>query len=193
MDFTRPLSWPADVPRTRSRRSGRFKIGGSNRLTVAQAFDRLSDELDRFEGRRAELSADFEQTRTGRPSLSWKRSADPGCVVLFTRRGKDYCLPCDTYDDLAQNIAAIAAHLDAVRAIERHGVATVDQMMGAFVALPAPRQWFDVLGVRPDSPLEVAEAAYRSLARDNHPDVGGDADAMSEINAAMQIARESLK
>jgi phenylpropionate dioxygenase-like ring-hydroxylating dioxygenase large terminal subunit len=31
-------------------------------------------------------------------------------------------MPCDRYTRVADNIAAIAAHIDATRAIERHGV-----------------------------------------------------------------------
>jgi DnaJ-class molecular chaperone len=37
-----------------------------------------------------------------------------------------------------------------------------------------------------DAPLEIVKCVYKTLATQNHPDVGGDADAMVEINAAYE-------
>jgi hypothetical protein len=49
-----------------------------------------------------------------------------------------------------------------------------------------------VLGLLPGADLEVAEAAYRALARRHHPDRGGDPDVMRRLNWAIQeIRRQS--
>jgi hypothetical protein len=50
-----------------------------------------------------------------------------------------------------------------------------------------------MLGVLPDAPLEVIDAAYRALAKKHHPDRGtGDTEKMQEINAAYaRIRREN--
>jgi len=47
----------------------------------------------------------------------------------------------------------------------------------------------EVLGVREDVSLEVAEAAYRALARQRHPDAGGSNEAMQELNHAIEEIR----
>ena len=196
MNLIRPLAWPAQVPRTRERRNGRFAIDGGY-LTVSSALDRLEQELARMGATRVEVCADFDSGRGGKVSRTEARGADPGVVVAFERGGKRYELPCDTYtvgfygpSALAQNIAAVAAHLEAIRAVERHGVATVDQLMGAFQALPAPAGWRELLGS--PATLEEAEANYRRLARTAHPDAGGSDDEMARLNAAIAVAREEL-
>jgi len=91
----------------------------------------------------------------------------------------------DRYDRVADNLAAIAATLDAMRAIERHGGAAIlDRAFAGFTALPASEQWFTVLGVSANaSPAEIDEA-YRRLAMKHHPDRGGGEHEMSRINAA---------
>jgi hypothetical protein len=47
-----------------------------------------------------------------------------------------------------------------------------------------------VLGLLPGADLEVAEAAYRTLARRHHPDRGGDPDVMRRLNWAIQEIRK---
>lgn len=110
---------------------------------------------------------------------------DPGVAVYFQIGGEPHCLPCDTYLLVEHNIAAIAAHIEATRAIERHGVASVREMFSGFAALPAPQKWFEILGVSAGSNADVIRAAYRALAAKRHPDrPGGSHDAMSELNKA---------
>ena len=45
----------------------------------------------------------------------------------------------------------------------------------------------EVLGVQPNAPREVIEAAYKALVFANHPDRGGDAKKMVEINKAKRV------
>lgn len=51
--------------------------------------------------------------------------------------------------------------------------------------------WFTLLG-KPSTRKE-AEKAYKKLAVERHPDRGGTHEAMVELNAAMEIAREVLR
>ncbi len=46
------------------------------------------------------------------------------------------------------------------------------------------------VGLLPGADLEIAEAAYRTLARRHHPDRGGNPDAMRRLNWAIQEIRE---
>lgn len=81
-----------------------------------------------------------------------------------------------------------------MRAIERHGGAAIlERAFTGFTALPAPgaaREWWDVLGVPRNSSADEARAAFRRLASENHPDRGGSAERMAEINAAWAKAQE---
>ena len=76
----------------------------------------------------------------------------------------------DQYFRVADNLAAIAATLEAMRAIERHGGAEIlDRAFTGFTALPAPEQPFHVLGVSATATDEEIETAYRRLAMQHHP------------------------
>jgi hypothetical protein len=58
--------------------------------------------------------------------------------VYFKLHGKDRVLACDKWDRVADNIAAIAAHIDAIRRQDRYGVGTIDQAFAGYSALPPP-------------------------------------------------------
>jgi hypothetical protein len=104
----------------------------------------------------------------------------------------------DIYDSVAGNLGAIAATLDAMRAIERHGGARIlERAFTGFEALPNPhasKTWRDVFGFMPNERPSLAdvEARYRALAQARHPDRGGSDNAMAEINRARDQARQAL-
>lgn len=113
------------------------------------------------------------------------QATDPGVAVYWTRKGKRQCIAVDRYDRVADNLAAVAATLDAMRAIDRHGGAQIlDRAFTGFVALPAPEQWFQVLGVSATASRAEIEKAYSRLAQKHHPDKGGTHHEMSRINTA---------
>jgi hypothetical protein len=160
---------------------------GAN-VTVITAIEKLDIELAKHNARDIELSANFRVGNGGRLIRDWDRS-DPGCCVRYDIGKVAYTLPCDTFTELSQNIAALANHLDYVRRIERIGVATTAQTMGAFMSLPAPtvvEPWYVVLGVTPEAEEEIVKTVYRTLARKAHPDAGGSDEAMSRLNVAME-------
>lgn len=91
---------------------------------------------------------------------------------------------------------AIHHTIEALRGIARWG--TGDMLQAAFTgfqALEAPRgrEWWDVLECRQDTPIEVVEKHYKHFARLHHPDNGGSAEKMAEINAAISAARTEKK
>ena len=101
----------------------------------------------------------------------------------------------DRYTRVEQNLAAIAATLDAMRAIERHGGAVIlERAFSGFVSLPAPNTWRSVLGFQEDAgvSLDRAKAEYRELSMRHHPDKGGSESKMKELNWAMSEAEKEL-
>lgn len=159
-----PLQWPQGRPRTAwdARRRSAFKDFGKP-LTIAVALGRLQAEIDRLGADVYVLSANLVLRLDGLPKSGQSEPADPGVALYFQLGGKPHCLPCDTYDRAADNIAAIAKHIEATRAIERYGVATLSEMFAGFTALPAPnakRSWRAVLG--------LTETSYSPRAAHRH-------------------------
>lgn len=190
-----PLHWPLGRPRTTGRRTAPFnrkehngRWAQSRAVTVPLARERLQRELDLLGVRRAVLSTNLELRLDGWPRAGQAEPADPGAALYFTLRGRETVLACDKWDRVADNIVAIAKHIEALRGIERWGVGTIEQAFAGFQALPAPEQWWQVLGVSHTADRSMIEAAYRRLARTAHPDAGGTTAAMSRLNTARDEA-----
>jgi DnaJ-domain-containing protein 1 len=94
----------------------------------------------------------------------------------------------DHYSRLVDNIAALAATIEGMRAIQRHGGAEIlDRAFTGFAALPAPPvqdQPHEILGVAENATEGEIQYAWRRLASQHHPDNGGNTDEMARINAA---------
>ena len=211
-----PLAWPDGwrrIPAGQRKRGtfGRLEKRPGNswptytRLTVHDATCRVRDELERL-GVVSEddilISTNIRVRLDGLPRSGEPEPQDPGVAVYWERPGEPpRCMAVDLYDRVADNLAAIAATLEAMRAIERHGGAAIlDRAFSGFAALPAPatahpaRSWREILGFTEGAriSLDDARAAYRRMASEHHPDRGGDPDRMAEINRAWQQAQEAL-
>jgi hypothetical protein len=202
-----PLQWPEGWPRTSyfARIAGRFSTKRNSRasaqdLTVADGVERVLDELSRFGVGREDIviSTNLKTRLDGLPRSDQKAPDDPGAAVYWeTRKGQRKVMAIDQYLKVADNLAAIAATLDAMRAIERHGGAQIlDRAFTGFTALAAPvstRHWREVIGVPPGiSDMAIVRAEYRRCASFRHPDKGGSHQAMAELNAAIAAAEKEL-
>jgi DnaJ-domain-containing protein 1 len=88
------------------------------------------------------------------------------------------------------NVRAVGKTIEALRGIERWGASDMmERAFSAFEALPAPEQWWQVLGVSASASAAEIDAAYRAKARAAHPDTGGSDAAMARLNAARDRAR----
>jgi hypothetical protein len=116
--------------------------------------------------------------------------------VYFSYKGKATVLACDTYFRVADNIAALAAHLDALRAIERYGVGSLEQALAGYKALPADSaaDWRAVFGFAKTSApsLDDVDKAFKAAARTKHPDAGGSDIEMAHLNRARDYALQEL-
>ena len=195
-----PLDWPQTEPRTppddrkRARFSSSYSGYSSRPLTVAGAMNRLWEQTDKMRVVNPALSSDIPTRNDGQPRSGSREPDDSGVCLYFTLDGRPYCFPCDRWDRVADNIAAIAAHINAMRGQERWGVGSLEKNFAGYMSLPAPDQpkpWHEVLGCSAEALSSYVERRYRQLARDHHPDNGGDATRMAEINQAMAQARAS--
>lgn len=202
-----PLQWPPGWPRTPSHQRTRATFTTTRlnatpddrrprELTVAVAIERLQRQIDMLGARYAVVSSNIELRLDGLPRSGIEPS-DPGVCLYFQLKGQATAMPCDRFHRAADNMAAIAAHIDAVRRIERYGVATTAQMFTGFQAIrgPGPKPWREVLGIREPERVDrdIIEKRRRALAAQHHPDVpGGNPELMSEINAAADRALQEL-
>lgn len=201
-----PLCWPVNWPR--AIRPSRAKFGatkayatsgyGKRALTTAEGISRLLAACARLGATSILVSSNVKVNREGLPYSGTREPDDSGVAVYFTLKGRERVLACDKWDRVADNLAAIAAHIDAMRGIERWGVGTIDQAFAGYTALPAKGEtstssWRSVLHVRDDANIDDAEHAFRILARVAHPDIeGGSAEAMDELIRAREDARREL-
>jgi len=201
-----PLAWPTGWKRTAAhqRQSPRFQTketvyvngGGSYKaskaLSFSQACDRLEAEVSRLGAQRPIISSNVELGMRGAPlaSSGERKHDDPGVALYFTLKGQARCLACDAYVTVAGNIAAIAAHIDALRRIDRYGVGTLDQAFAGYAPRlqAAATEWTIVLGVPRSASRAAIEDAFTRLAKTAHPDTGGSHDAMARLSEAKTAA-----
>jgi hypothetical protein len=211
-----PLCWPDGWSRTpaHARQSDsvfstrRTDGYGWNSLTFDRARRSLAEELERLKAVGVVLSSNVPLRIDGNPRSGDgdRRLDDPGIAVYFSYKGKPMVMAADRYVSAAGNMRSLALAIEAMRALERHGGGVMmERAFAGFTALPAPegsrprRPWWEVLRFPVDpaerellSPAEV-KARYNTLALRLHPDQGGDADAMAELNQARDDAVADLE
>ena len=202
-----PLQWPVGWKRTAQRAIGRFgpqKFGTSG-LTISQAVDRVLRELKLMGVRYDDIviSTNLKLTLSGRPRSDQGNPTDPGVAVYWRKkrtadRTDTECMAIDLYTKVEQNIAAVAATLEAMRSIERHGGAEVlNRAFSGFLALPERTEspWRDVLGFGVNEQVTLAQVMdrYREKAKASHPDRGGSEDQMIVLNKARDMALKEIK
>lgn len=207
MSATRyPLSWPTGQPRTRpgDRVPARFgttgERGWKRPVTVSEALKRLFDEIGKYtrvgqeyriNAKEVIVSTNIRTRLDGLPYSNASEPDDPGVCVYFTLDGLSIALPCDTFNRVADNIAAIAGHISADRMQERYGVGRASDRYAGYMALPAAGQgtgtpWWSVLEVAPDAPPESIRSAYKRMALKTHPDKGGSDEAFHAVQEALR-------
>jgi len=197
IEFAYPVDWPTAKPRTPAalRKDALWRHQGSP-VSFDVAVGRLREQVravtpNRKPWRMLELtlSTNYELRADGRPRRNAGAPADPAVAFFFELDGKPHVLACDRWSTIPDNIAAIAAHIDALRGQERWGVADLAQAFAGHAALPPPDPWWKVLGVARDAPIEAITRAWRGLAREHHPDAGGSRAEWDRLNAAYEQAQ----
>ena len=187
-----PLTWPESWPRTTSRAKSQFKT------SLEGAIRNVESSLALFakdSGKKVEnimVSSNFQ--------LMSRSPDDPGVAVYFTWDGISTCIAVDRYAKLEENLQAIHHCIEAERTKLRHGgLNLVRAAFRGYAALPPPsvqnggKPWHKVLDVPENASLKQIEAAYKAKAKRAHPDTGGNAADMAELNVALGQARAERK
>ena len=191
-----PLAWPLGWPRTpeHRRQPSRFTSHGRD-ITLSAAMERLEAELGRLGAREPLLSSNLKLGISGVILSGQAEPRDNGIAVYFTLKGHERVLACDRYTSAAGNIAAIAAHIDALRRIERYGVGTIEQAFAGYTALPAPHadnrpSWRAALGFPPHTPVTADDVRVNFRAKAKL--VAHDEARLTELNLARDAALREL-
>ena len=174
-----PLAWPTGWPRTRAgdRERSRFRNARAvdDQLSMTDATSRLIRECRLLGAANVIVSTNVAVRRDGLPYARQRTPEDPGAAVYFKLDSvpEGLVLACDRWLRVEDNIAAIAAHIGALRGIDRWGVGSVRQAFAGYKRLSAgdaPTPWWEVLGIDRQAPAVAVKKAYEELAKLHHPD-----------------------
>lgn len=145
------------------------------------------------------ISTNLKTNMRGLPRSDQGEPADPGAAIYWQKPGQPMrVMAIDVYSRTRDNVAAVAATLEAMRKIERHGGATIlDRAFTGFTALPKPSgpDWWEVLKFDRAGAMitrDAITARHRELARTRHPDTGGSDHQMAELNRARDQALQEV-
>ncbi len=192
MNIEPRLRWPSGV--NREAKPVHSKFGDRS---IRQSMEEIQKELGRFGAAMpSTVTIDLKldpKTSQGFRLMS-ERDGDPGAAVYFSRKGTPQVLAIDRYTMPEDNLWAIARTIAALRQIERDGGPSIlDRAMEGFSALPGGQRWpWSVLGVEEGCSFAEADEAYRALAKELHPDVGGSTEEFQELQEAWQEIKGRL-
>lgn len=192
-----PLTWPAGWPRASQLQLRDAKFSKNKQdLSVFDGVQRVLTALKALavDEQDVIISTNIRTRLDGLPRSGEPAPVDRGAAIYWEQDGHNRSMAIDIYTAVADNLAAIAATLEAIRAIERHGGGQIlERVFTGFAALPAPtatRDWWHVLGVQKDAPPQIITAAHRYLRSVHHPaKIGtGDATAFHDVQKAYEQA-----
>jgi hypothetical protein len=167
-----PLQWPKGWHRTPREERQRSRFGFRGQVSFSQARTELLVELERIGAANVVITTDLPVRRDGLPYAASRAGDDPGVAVWCVHDSAERVFACDTWLTHAENMTAIARSLEALRGLERWGMA--DAMTRAFTGFaalpagdgteyvppappPAKRPWREVLGRRFNDLTEHAQ------------------------------------
>jgi hypothetical protein len=131
----------------------------------------------------------------GARSEAWsQKESDRTVKLTYTKNGKTVTLVMGKQNRAVDNLRVLYLAIEAMRLNERRGISEV--LESAYLQLAAPTEAIDpyeLLEIRPDASLEVAEAAYKAKVRTLHPDRGGSTGQMKALNRAIDEIRKKVK
>lgn len=215
-----PLAWPGSSKRTPASSRRRSMFGGANKgnrgqVSPYEAACDLAGELKLLQASHVVITSMLPTRTDGMPYADGRHAGlDPGVAVWFVHQGRERVFACDRWRTPGENLRAIELSVEALRGLERWGMADViERAFAGFAALPpgtgetinaAPvipkRPWPVVLDAQalldaklPKSDLLVlVKSRYRDKMAAAHPDRGGSHELAAELSAAMEAAEKEL-
>lgn len=201
-----PLCWPENWPRTNPAWIQQSRFKGN---TVASSVRAITNEVNRLNNRHWDfddpkliISTNLKPRLDGLPSGGQAQPADRGVAVYFELARRDSArrslaplpvtLACDKWSRVEDNLWAIAKHIEALRGQERWGVGRIEQAFRGYTAIPERTggiSWWTVLQVDHNATEDQVKSRYLELAKQHHPDKGGDPEEWMKIRQAFDQAQ----
>lgn len=177
----RPLpEWPHEP--SKPRQVAQFRSGTrrdpktgvvtpGRRVPYDQSLRELEYEVDRLGGSEIVIGiglGEHEVRLDGRPRADARPPRHPGVEVSFDSQYGRLTYATDVFTDWRDNVRAIAKGLEALRAVDRWGVAKRGQQYAGFALLTAGPSQVD-LGRQ----LVERHGSVQAALRATHPDTGG--------------------
>ncbi len=179
MKFEYPLQWNPQIPK--SKRVERSRFGSRS---VYAAGEELARELVLLGGRDIIISSNLKTKIDGGFYANQDRFEDQGICVYLKLKDEEKCFACDKWDKAADNIWALALNVRAIRGMERWGGSNfMEGLFTGFRALPDPNNVIttSVQYFAECTDKEQVREKYKKLAKELHPDVGGDSEQFKEM------------
>jgi len=168
-------------------------------VTYSRCLAHLERELKHLGAKQVTFQAGYRQVKNDGWPYASTRPEHPACTLQFLdRKGTQLTFKASAYSTFESNLRAITLTLEALRAVDRHGVVEGEQYAG-FAQLPAPgavnvmnkksaaRILASMAGWNEDQVLQDIPGAYRAAAYNAHPDRGGTHDVMAAVNEARKV------
>lgn len=184
----RPLDvWPHGSTPTDQRRSRwTFKAGWDQTLTL------LDRELRHLGATGVIIGCGLREAdirRDGWPRVNAQRPVHPGVEVSFdgvplTGPMRRLVYATDICERWDHNIRAVGLGLEALRAVDRHGITRAGEQYAGFRALPSGREHEP--SAQRGRVLVAEHGSVRAALMATHPDRGGDPAAFADVQAARE-------
>ncbi len=174
--------------------------------TWAKVYKELEETMRKWEVSDFEVIAQLQGRQA--TQISWNPEAR-AVTVIYTREmpyGPHVIqITMRKYERTLDNLDAIQKAVEHIRLAEARELNELVALMYRQIypqvhAAPPPAAtpdhipaYYKVLGVLPDAPMTVVEAAYKAQIRAHHPDVGGSTAKAQTIIAAMEKIRSERK
>jgi hypothetical protein len=175
MTMSYPLAWPAGRARTPfptpakfAKRENNGRYDETKALTIVDGRDRLYAQLEKLGADQVDISTNLKLTLRGMIDKQ-PTPVDRGVAVRFDLNGSSIVLACDKWDSIGSNMAAIAAHIDALRGQERWGVSDIKTAFSGHIALPnfsAREHWTKLLKLAAGASEADIQSAWRMKIRE---------------------------
>lgn len=186
------LDWPPGWDRTPSRARTRTR---EYDVSLSDAFTRLESTLVRLDATDYSYSFAARQRPHDQRPAAGADPDDPGFVCRWAMTDDQFAVGCDQYVRLRSNVAAVESYLTDKRALVDAPVTTAaPEFENARLSLggrddveanagldDTDKTPAEILGVSPEAPDVVVEAAARALKAERHPDNGGTAAAFQRV------------
>lgn len=175
-DWTPLPTWPYP---------GQKRLPSRFQTTWSDSLEKLDVEIQRVGGRDVLIGvvATPDQFRMDGQLRAGARVLHPGVEVSFTdKQGVRRAFHTDRYPDLHSNIHAVASGLEALRAVERHGIADAGQQYAGFQMLGAG-------STDRGRVLVEHHGGVTAALKATHPDRGGNAADFAAVDAYRKAAK----